>query len=122
MSEQQITDSIVEYLRMVGNSDCYESSNPGRIRNRKVVAKAKRLGISDLIWVYHGIYIALEVKTETGKQSPGQKLFQHDIQTAGGLYYLVTSIHDVIKIIDELNASHWFSTYKNLRYYDSNNS
>jgi len=43
--------------------------------------------------------IALEAKSDTGKQSKGQKEWQKDFEAIGGEYYIVRCLEDVIKII-----------------------
>ena len=57
---------------------------------------------SDINAIYNGLYIGLEVKSSEGKQSPDQKIIQAEIERAGGLYYIVRSVDDVEKIINEL--------------------
>lgn len=124
MSEQNITNSIIDYLNQLPMSDAYETTNTGRIRNRRIVAKSKRKGISDISWTYYGISIKLEtkvkgrIKSEDGKQSKDQEDFQEDTEAAGGMYFLVRSVDDVIKIIDDLNKEPWFITYRSCRFYN----
>lgn len=43
-------------------------------------------GVSDLIFCIHGLYIAVEVKTETGKPTSLQKKFGEDVKAAGGFF------------------------------------
>jgi len=45
--------------------------------------------------------IGLEVKTEMGKQSPGQIGWQERFEKLGGEYYIVRNVDDVIKIIEK---------------------
>ena len=45
--------------------------------------------------------IGLEVKTETGKQSPGQIGWQERFEKLGGEYYIVRNVDDVINIIEK---------------------
>lgn len=45
--------------------------------------------------------IGLEVKTETGKQSPEQIGWQERFEKLGGEYHIVRNIDDVIKIIEK---------------------
>jgi len=49
------------------------------------------------MWVLRGI--ALEAKSEEGKQSKDQKEWQRDFEAIGGEYYIVKSLDDLIKII-----------------------
>ena len=44
----------------------------------------------------------LEVKSATGKQSPVQKSFQHQVEEEGHVYRLVRSIEDVKSVLEEL--------------------
>jgi len=46
--------------------------------------------------------IGLEVKTEIGEQSPGQKEWQEKFQNLGGEYYIVRCLDDVIKVIESI--------------------
>ena len=45
--------------------------------------------------------IGLEVKTEIGKQSPGQIAWQERFEKMGGEYCIVRNVDDVIKIIEK---------------------
>lgn len=53
-------------------------------------------GLPDIIVVAGGQFIALEVKSAIGKQSPDQKLIEAEIKKHGGKYFLVRSLEDVI--------------------------
>jgi hypothetical protein len=55
-------------------------------------------GSPDLIVIKDGFFIGLEVKAKGRKQSPDQKAFEEGVKAAGGEYYLVRSIDDVIQI------------------------
>lgn len=56
-------------------------------------------GVPDIIVIRNGKFIGLEVKTEIGKQSKFQKEFEEKCFAAGGEYYLVRNIDDVIKAL-----------------------
>lgn len=55
-------------------------------------------GVSDIIVIRNGIFIALEVKRPGGKQRPSQVEFQKGVERAGGKYFVVASVTDVINI------------------------
>ena len=57
-------------------------------------------GISDLIALRDGKTAFIEVKTETGKQSPEQVQFQKDCEAHGGLYILARSTDDVQELLN----------------------
>jgi len=55
------------------------------------------------LWLTHSIktleVIAIEVKSDTGKQSKDQKKWQKDFEAIGGVYYIVRNLDELIKII-----------------------
>ena len=52
-------------------------------------------GSPDVIVIKHGLFIGLEVKAPSGRQSPDQKEFERGVTEAGGEYHLVRTIDDV---------------------------
>ena len=68
--------------------------------NNKLV-KFGLQGSADIIGLMkpHGRFLAIEVKTEKGRQSESQKRFQRMIEDMGGLYILARSPEDVIKAL-----------------------
>lgn len=57
-------------------------------------------GSSDLLGLLRGgRFLAIEVKSATGKQSPAQRAFQKTITRFGGLYVLARSIDDVTEAL-----------------------
>lgn len=59
-------------------------------------------GGSDLIGVFRGRAIFVEIKTPTGRQSPEQKTFEQLVQGKGGIYVIVRSIDDARALIERL--------------------
>ena len=57
-------------------------------------------GVPDIIGVYQGRMLAIEVKTERGKLSPHQEKFIANINANGGLAFVARSIEDVLDNID----------------------
>lgn len=55
-------------------------------------------GLPDIIVVAGGLFYALEVKSEVGKQSKEQKEFEALVKKHGGKYFVVRSIDDVIEV------------------------
>lgn len=54
-------------------------------------------GVSDICAVIPGgIFLGVEVKTESDVQTPDQKRFQEEVEKRGGLYILVYEIQDLI--------------------------
>ena len=54
-------------------------------------------GISDIIAVKGGRVLFVELKTPRGRQSEYQKVFQADLEAAGGEYILCRGADDLLK-------------------------
>jgi Holliday junction resolvase len=57
-------------------------------------------GIPDIIGIWNGRMLAIEVKTEKGKLSDKQEAKIREINQAGGLAFVARSIDDVIDALD----------------------
>lgn len=66
---------------------------PGRINRSKFL----RNGISDILGVWEGKMLAIEVKVPGKKPSPEQVQFIDDVNAAGGIAFVATSIEDVVR-------------------------
>lgn len=69
----------------------------------------RRVGIgnpggADLIGIYRGRFVCIEVKTPIGRQSDAQKLFQAGIERLGGAYCLARSVEDAVAFVGRLDA------------------
>lgn len=103
-SEGDIQNSICEYLEMkrrfffrLNNIPAFNRSEGGGVTMRRLPKFTPR-GLPDIIVVAGGLFIALEVKSAIGKQSPEQKIIEADIKKHGGRYFVVRSIDDVQSI------------------------
>jgi hypothetical protein len=92
MTEAQIQDAIRLELGTI----------PGLVLWRNNVGSAERRGVhikfgvggaggADLIGVFHGRFVAVEIKTAIGRQSPEQRTFQQLVERKGGEYVLLRS-------------------------------
>lgn len=107
-SEDRIQQDIFIYLN---NNFCLEH-HPARgivfhVPNQRI-NKLERIklasigvlsGVSDLIFIYKGKHLYLEVKTPAGRQDPAQREFEGRIQANGFSYYLVRSVPEVHDIL-----------------------
>lgn len=93
MSESQLQDAI----RLVLGQDpdgCWWRNNCGLawMKNGAPV----RFGVgspggADLIGLYRGRFVAVEIKTPVGRQSAEQRLFQQLVERKGGIYVVLRS-------------------------------
>jgi len=102
-SEREIQNAICEYLEIkrrcffrVNNIPAFNRNAEGGITMRRLPKYTPR-GLPDIIVVAGGAFIALEVKSKIGKQSPEQKDFEKLVKSHGGKYFVVRSIDDVIE-------------------------
>ena len=51
--------------------------------------------MSDIIGIYKGRFLAIEVKTAKGKLTVAQVTFQHTVQQEGGIAFVARSVQDV---------------------------
>lgn len=51
-------------------------------------------GAADLIGLYRGRFVAVEIKTATGRQSPEQRTFQALVERHHGIYVILRSVED----------------------------
>lgn len=54
-----------------------------------------RKGVSDILGIYKGKFMAIEVKSAKGNPSPEQVSFLADVIRAGGIGFIARSIEDV---------------------------
>jgi hypothetical protein len=53
-------------------------------------------GGADLIGIFRGRFLAIEVKTAAGRQSDDQRRFQQLVERRGGIYLLARSVDDAL--------------------------
>jgi hypothetical protein len=103
--EKDIQLAICKYLKARSRSHGFtfwRQNTTGMYDAKKqtfrTLPKYAMSGVSDIIVIRNGIFIAIEVKRKGGKQRPSQKKFQREIERAGGKYFVVESVTDVINI------------------------
>lgn len=109
-TEKQIQDSILEWLNANGIFNYRQNTGAfSKEYTRKRDGKVKRSfvrfgtpGATDIVAVYNGVYIGIEVKDNDGKMSEDQENFRYALCRAGGIYLLVRSIDDVITSFNSL--------------------
>lgn len=100
--EKEIQLAICDYLAFKKYFFWRQNTTPvwegGENPRFRAMPKYSLKGIPDIILVKEGKFIGLEVKQPKGKQSDNQRVFQEKLEKAGGFYYIVTSLDDVVKI------------------------
>jgi hypothetical protein len=63
-------------------------------------------GMPDIIVIYRGYFVGIEVKTPTGRATELQQRMKDSIEEAEGYYIFAKSIEDVYKIIRRIEKRH----------------
>ena len=101
ISESMIQKSIMDLLKWKADTNLLYHFRAGSGKVRLANGKhfhTGRPGCPDIMVLFEGRYIGLEVKTKTGKQSENQNEAEADIKRCGGEYYIVRSVADVKSI------------------------
>lgn len=80
----------------------------GKVRGAQLKAKGLKPGWPDILIVYRGRLICIELKSLKGQRSPAQKLIHAQLSQAGALVYTAKSIEEVegfLRVIIPLKAS-----------------
>ena len=94
MLERNIVAAIMRYLKTVPHCFCWKTHG----------GMYGTAGMPDIIICLNGRFVALEVKTPTGKLTKIQESTLKRIKDAKGNAYKVTSLQDVKEIVDTLNS------------------
>lgn len=70
------------------------------LEGARLKAEGVRPGVADLMILWGGRLICLEVKTAKGRQSEAQKAWEQHITTCGALYRVVRSVDEVKDFLD----------------------
>jgi hypothetical protein len=88
--ESDVLRAVLDYAFRIGayawrnNTGAIKAQYKGRDR----YIQFSEVGAADVFCIYRGQFIAIECKTETGRQSDEQKAWQMQIERAGGTYVL----------------------------------
>jgi len=99
--EKQIENEILAWLTYCGALVWKNQSvgifDPVKKIYRKSHNPYHRNGVADILGIWDGRPLAVEVKTKTGKLTANQVRFLEDFQAAGGIAFVARSIADVVR-------------------------
>lgn len=107
MREAVIQDEIRKEL---GNPTKYPEiilwrNNSGQMidqHGRRVVFGIGSPGGADLIGLFAGRFIALEIKSATGQQTEEQRRFEHLVTSKGGVYTVLRSVEEAVAFVERM--------------------
>lgn len=93
------------YVALDGSMFWRQNSGATKIANRFL--RSAPAGTADIIGVVKseqcgGVPVALEVKTETGRQEPSQKTWEAMWTAAGGVYAIVRSPNEAMAVVNRI--------------------
>ncbi len=103
LSEAAIKAQIITYLKY-NKVFCWVQSNAAiwdvtKHTFRRHNSNMKR-GVADILGIYNGRMLAIEVKSKTGRLSQHQVEFLEDVNRHGGIAFVARSIDDVIRYLN----------------------
>jgi Holliday junction resolvase len=84
--EKEITKAIRDFLTALGIFHWKQMQGMGSVK-----------GVPDIVGIFQGKMLAIEVKAPKGKASEHQKFFIQAINRHGGIAFVARSIEDVIR-------------------------
>ena len=97
ISEKSIEVSILEWLKLKGIF-AWKVENGGVYNQKRgvhIFSRTRTPGVADIIGIYNGKALAIEVKSEKGRLSDQQKDFLNRFELEGGIVIVARSIEDV---------------------------
>jgi len=114
MTEEQIQQQIVIWFN---NNYCLKTNEPRNMifsvpndssnfmETKRKVNTGLLKGVSDLIVILPNKTLFIELKTETGIQSPVQKEFEERVKALGFEYYLIRSLTQFQNVISTFGVN-----------------
>lgn len=75
-----------------------------RIFNFRYQASSNQFGLPDIIAIYRGYFVGLELKIDDGKATELQTRMLNAIKNAGGYADIIRSVTDVISLFQIIDA------------------
>lgn len=106
-SEHEIQSAIIDLIRLRGGvvTRINSGSMITKRNDRTYCVQLADKGTSDLIALYKGVYLAIEVKGANGKASDEQIAFLESVAEAGGVGLLAYDVDFVSSLMDRIDFS-----------------
>lgn len=107
-SEKEIENEILAYLWSVRIFAWKNQSIGVYDPKRQIFRKSRNpfhiKGVSDIIGVYRGKMLAIEVKSKKGRISPEQVDFLKKVINSGSIAFVARSVEDVKRELEKISA------------------
>ncbi len=100
----QITRNVLRIANFKNRCVAYRINNVGVWDEKKGIHRKGNTekGLPDIVLIYEGRYIGIEVKAGSDRLSEDQKKRRFEIERAGGIYFECRSTDDFIRFFDSL--------------------
>lgn len=103
LKENDIQKSILEWFTLQRSAFVWRNNSvgiydPTRKAYRRPGTHTLK-GVSDILGIWMGKPLAIEVKSKIGRVSPDQKAFLENFVKQGGIAFVARSLEDVIKML-----------------------
>ena len=98
--ESDIQHAVLQYLSLKGIF--HYRNSVGAFKTERGFYRFGAVGSGDIIAVIGGIYVAIEIKGTGKSQTPAQETFQANLEHAGGQYWLIHSLDELINKLETL--------------------
>lgn len=103
VSEKNIENAILHALSLLPGCKVWKNQSVGIFDPKKKIfrrpSKYQINGVSDILGIYKGRMICLEVKSKTGKLSPHQKAFLDEMKALGAISACVKSVDEAFHAV-----------------------
>lgn len=104
MTEKATQKLIIDYLK--AKRIFHFRANTGAVKadyfGKKRLIRFGTPGCADILCCFRGRFVGIEVKSEKGKQTKLQQMWQESLENAGGLYILAFCLEDVTNALKRL--------------------
>jgi hypothetical protein len=105
LTEAQLQDQIRLALGSTGQILLYRNNcGVADMRGFKIRFGVGNPGGSDLVGVFRGRAVFVEIKTPVGRVSPEQRAFQGCVERHGGIYVVLRSVDDALAWLQDLTT------------------
>lgn len=99
-TEKTTQAAILQYLGIRGIF--HYRQNTGAVKTAHGFMRFGFPGAPDIVAIFRGRYIGIEVKDVKGYLNANQKEFRSKLETAGGMYMVARDVDDVVKYFEPL--------------------
>lgn len=102
MIESTLQRQVLAHLQQLAPRAFFWRANTGAAKTPQGFVHFGCPGQADVLGLAAGRFIAIELKTERGRQRPEQRAFQARVKEAGGVYILARSLEQALNPVRAL--------------------